>query len=288
VSHPLTTSSLLASAAGTLSSRGIEPATARREAEWILMHVLGCGRAELIARPETPVSAEAKARFQSLLERRMRREPLQYVLGETEFYGIRIQVTPDVLIPRPETEELVGEVLRAAGESEPLRVLDIGVGSGCIALALKWHRPGWKVVGCDLSEAALRVAGLNAERLGLDLDLRRVDLFDPAFLSHVDAPFDIVVSNPPYVPDEEAAELQPEVIEFEPHTALFSGGDPLRYYRRIAALAPRLLGPGGLLALECHFHHAGAVAETIRAALPGQVGILNDMAGLPRIVTLRR
>lgn len=252
------------------------------------MHVLSCGRAELIGRPEALVPPEMVDRFRALVKRRMQREPLQYVLGETEFFGLRIEVTQDVLIPRPETEELVDVVLRAGGQQPSLRILDIGVGSGCIALAIKHRRAGWTVVGCDVSEAALLIARRNAKRLGLDIELLRADLFDPGFAENVGAPFDVVVSNPPYVSEDEAEELQPEVIAFEPHLALFSGGDPLRYYRRIGALAPGLVAPGGLLALECHANHADVVADLIGRALPGQATLLNDLAGLPRVVTLRR
>lgn len=276
---------LLVEATRILTAAGI--ATGRREAEWILMHTLGWGRAEIYAHQDHLVDQGRADLFQGLIERRRRREPLQYVLGEAEFMGLRLRVEPGVLIPRPETEELVEAALRLAPAEGAIRVLDIGTGSGCIALSIKARRPMWDVTACDVSPDALAVAASNVSELGLDIRLLQADVLAPSFPEEVEAPFALVVSNPPYVSVSESASLQPEVVDFEPHVALFAGEDPLRFYRAIGSSSRRLLDPGGLLLLECHADHAHEVASLLEALGLAAVQTARDLAGHPRIVTAR-
>ena len=261
---------------------------ARRAALWMLGEILGCGPARLMAYPEreaTPQQAEA---FAAMLARRLRREPLQYILGYTDFYGLRLRLTPAVLIPRPETEQVVEAALGVLeGRSEP-RVLDVGTGSGCIALALKHERPDADVYACDLSPDALDVARTNAEAHHLAVTFFQADVLALDFTDSIPAPFDLIVSNPPYVADDEAEGLAPEVRDYEPHHALFAGSDPLRFYRAIVSHAEGLLTPCGLLVFETHAYHADAVGALVTGSGFVDVRLQHDLAGHPRIVTAHR
>ena len=258
-------------------------AEARRNAEWLLGEVLHTGRAMLYAHPERPVSPEAAAAFEAMLARRLQNEPLQYVLGHADFYGLRLQVTPDVLIPRPETEQVVEEVLRLLGAVPSPRVLDVGTGSGCIPLAVRHERPDAEVFACDVSPAALAVARTNAAAHRLDVAFMEADLLAPDFPARVPARLDMLVSNPPYVAQDEAAELASEVRDFEPHLALFAGDDPLRFYRALVRHAPALLAPGGYAVFETHAAYGEDVCALLAAAGFGAVTLRRDLAGLPRI-----
>ncbi|MEO1480418.1 MAG: peptide chain release factor N(5)-glutamine methyltransferase, partial [Bacteroidota bacterium] len=182
-----------------------------------------------------------------LVARRLAREPLQNVTGEAHFYGLALRVEPAVLIPRPETEEVVEAALKTIADADAPWVLDIGTGSGAIALAVKHERPDAEVFAVDVSAEALDVAMRNAQRLGLDVAFVHADLFDPRFTERVENRFDLVLSNPPYVPDDELDTLQPEVRDFEPEGALVTGGDPLRFYRALAVVGAELLKPSGWL-----------------------------------------
>ena len=260
----------------------------RRAASWLLGEVLGCSPAHLIAytdRPATPAQVHALA---ALVARCLKREPVQYILGYADFYGLRLRVSPDVLIPRPETEQVVAAALALLADRARPRVLDVGTGSGCIALALKHERPDADAFACDLSEAALDIARANAEALHLAVTLTRTDVLAPDFPHRVPGPFDLVISNPPYIADDEAETLDPEVRDYEPHLALFAGDDPLRYYRAIAEQAPALLASGGLLVFETHAYHADAVCDLLIEAGFLDVHPKRDLAGQPRIVTARR
>lgn len=261
---------------------------ARRNVEWMLRHVLGLGRAALLSEPGRSLDPHTAAAFEAMLRRRLRREPLQYVLGETDFYGLRLILTPDVLIPRPETEQVVTAALEAVQSVAAPRVLDVGTGSGCIALALKDRRPDAEVVGVDVSEAALAVARRNAALLGLDVRFLWADARDVAFEAPVSGePFDLVVSNPPYVPLEEASTLEPEVRDHEPGVALFTVADPLEFYRVLADRGRTVLRPGAWLVVECHAAYGEAVAALYRSRAYEAVTLETDWAGRPRIVTAR-
>lgn len=257
----------------------------RRNAEWLLAEVLECGRAALYAYPSRRVDPEGVRTFETLLARRMAREPLQYILGYTEFYGLQLQVTPDVLIPRPETEEVVDRALRLIEGIEAPRVLDVGTGSGCIALAIQHERPDATVWACDVSEPALAVARGNAKRHDFDIHFLEADVLADDFVKHAPSTLDLLISNPPYVPRDEAETLPAEVRDHEPAEALFTSSDPLQFYRTLAHHALRLLAPGGLLVVEIHVRYAEEVVT-----LFGEVGLTDmrcymDLARRARIVT---
>jgi release factor glutamine methyltransferase len=281
-SRMTTRRSLLESAIERLAAAGVEDA--RRNAEWMMGEALGVNRAALLAHPTEPVPTPAFKLFESMMARRLRREPLQYVLGHTDFFGLRMRVTRDVLIPRPETEELVEEALRAIDPIDAPWVLDVGTGSGAIALAIKHVRRDAEVFACDISEPALAVATGNAERLDLPVTFIHTDVLSPAFADGVPACFDLMVSNPPYVPAIDRDEMQPEVRDFEPHEALFPGDDPLRFYRAIAGHAERLLKRGRALVVETHVDFAEDVEGLFETAGLVNMGRRPDLAGRDRIV----
>jgi release factor glutamine methyltransferase len=269
-----------------LRGAGIE--SPRRNAEWMMTDVLGCSRAQVYAHPDEPVAPEAADRLAAMVARRRQREPIQYILGHTDFYGLRLTVTPDVLVPRPETEELVEAALRRLEGVDAPVVLDVGTGSGCIACALKHERPDATVHACDVSSAALAVARENAERHDLAIRFHPADLLGDTFAARMPASLDLLVANPPYVPDDEAATLDPEVRDYEPALALRTGPDPLRFYRALATAGETLLQAGGTLMVEAHADHAGGVQEVFEHHAYAPVDVARDLSGHPRIVTARR
>ena len=230
-----------------------------------------------------------------MLVRRLAGEPVQYVTGEAAFRRLALSVGPGVLIPRPETEDLVQHVLdelrrlNDTGLSD-VRVLDAGTGSGCIALAVKDEHPASTVHALDVSDDALVLASANAARLGLDVAFYRADLLADALPEAVcDAgPFDVLVSNPPYIPDADASALAREVALHEPPLALFSGPDPLAFYRALARHAEALVRPGGLVALEVDDAHAHASAVCFTPDVFSDVRILTDLYGRDRFLLARR
>ena len=260
----------------------------RRTAEWMLLELCGCNRAGLYAYPEAPVDRGDVHRFEAMVQRRVQGEPLQHILGYDEFYGLRLAVSPDVLVPRPETEELVEHALRLIGTEEAPRVLDAGTGSGCIALAIKSERSDALVHACDVSADALAVAAANAERLNLNVNLRLADMLDDAFPDQVPGALDLLIANPPYVPDQEAESLPEEVRAYDPPLALFAGDDPLRFYRALARHAEHLLAPGGHFVVETHADYAHDVAGLLADSGLTGVHVKSDLAGRPRIATARR
>lgn len=270
---------LLAAVLDVLGAADVDDA--RRTAEWLVQHALGLSRTQLFAYPERPVTAAEAAAAAALARRRAAGEPTQYVLGEADFYGLTLRVTPAVLIPRPETEQVVEEALRHLPAQA--RVLDAGTGSGCIALAVQAQRPEAAVWGCDVSPEALAVARGNAERLGLPATFVEADLLAPDAADRLPGELDLLVSNPPYIPEAEAPELDAVVREHEPHTALFAPGDALVFYRALVRLAPELLKPGGRLVLETHADYGPAVRDLLAGAGFMDPVILDDLAGRPRI-----
>lgn len=277
---------LLDDAVRRLTSAGVEGA--RRNAEWMLSEVLSKGRAAMYAGAADPVRAESRERFEAMLLRRLRREPLQYVLGFAEFYGLRLTVTPDVLIPRLETEELVASALGClAGRAAP-RVLDVGTGSGCIALALKNALPDARVYACDVSNPALEVARHNAVRHDLRVELFEADALAKDFVERAPEALDLLVSNPPYVPEDEERALEAEVYGYEPHVALFSRDDPVAFYRALAQHGRTLLKPAGWMALETHADYGGTVVHILEEAGYHTPELRRDLAGKDRIVVAAR
>lgn len=269
----------------------------RRDAELLLAHVAGRPRTWVLSYPEAALASDLPADFSALVRRRDAGEPLQYLLGRQEFFGLTLRVTPDVLIPRPETEHLVEAVLDHLVSAPPagstqLRIADVGTGSGAIALALAARLPGGpatEIAALDISRAALGIAQENAEQLGL---AGRVRFLHSDLLSALEPEFaagrllDAVVSNPPYIALGDAGALQREVVEHEPHVALFAGADGLEVYRRLLPAAHAALRPGGLLALEFGFGQGPALAALLRPAGAGGwtgVRFLHDYAGIERV-----
>ena len=221
-----------------------------------------------------------------LVERRRAGEPIQYITGETEVYGLPFRVTPNVLIPRPETEHLVEKVIELAAAFSQLRIVDVGCGSGAIAIALAHHLPHAAITAIDLSAPALAVARKNAELNGLT---SRISFLQGDLLAPVrDEAFDIVVSNPPYVPNADRASLAVEVREYEPALALFTEGDGRNIYRRLIPAAFAVLVPGGCLALEFGFGQSSAVAELLTGAGFDEIDFVPDLQSIPRVAIARR
>jgi release factor glutamine methyltransferase len=259
---------------------------ARLEAERLLAGVLGLQRLDLYLQHDRPVESAELDRFRTAVRRRLRREPLQYILGEAAFREIVLRIDSRVLIPRPETEILAGEVLSwAAGR--PLAVLDVGTGSGAIALSLAREGGFSRIVATDASTDALDVARANAERLGL---AGRVEFRSGATFAPVgeDERFDVIVSNPPYVAESDRDSLAPEVREWEPAAALFAGDDGMAVLDALIRGAPQRLAGGGLLALEVGAGQADAVCARAAACGFQRVRVVHDLAGHARVVLAER
>jgi len=272
-------SAALDTAAKKLQTAGV--AEYRREAFSLLAFVLQCDLAFLIAHPEDQLAANQKMIFDACIRRRERREPFQYITGRQEFFGLDFAVAPGVLIPRPETELLVETAISKLKGLRQRSLLEIGVGSGCISVSILHHVREAACTGVDVSQAALDLAASNAKRHGVDdrLTLIQVDLFHG--LSQT---FDVIVSNPPYIPSVEIDGLQPEVGKFEPHLALDGGEDGLAIIEQIVAHAPRFLEPDGWLIMEIGFGQAENVKGLFNSELWTDVDILADLQGIPRTV----
>jgi release factor glutamine methyltransferase len=251
----------------------------RHEAEILLAAALGRSRAWVMAHPEERIlDCDATDRYEACVTRRSHGEPVAYVLGEKEFWSLPLVVTPDVLIPRPETELVVERALTHLPRDQHARVLDLAAGSGAIALALARELPRATVVGTDVSEAAVAVARRNAQRLGLaNVEFRTGHWFDPVAQER----FDLVASNPPYIAEADER-VEPAVRRFEPHGALFAGPDGLEALRVIAGAAGRHLSPGGWLVVEHGDRQGFAVRELLGAAGFAAVMTHKDLAGLDR------
>ncbi|ALC17921.1 protein-(glutamine-N5) methyltransferase, release factor-specific [Desulfuromonas soudanensis] len=263
--------------AGYLGSQGVEGA--RRDAELLLTDILGLDRVGLYLNYDRPLESAELAAFRGRVARRARREPLQYILGSTEFWSLPLTVTPAVLIPRADTEILVEEALARCPASGA--VLDVGTGSGAIAIAIASERPAARVEGVDLSLEALAVAEGNVRRHALEgrLTLRQDDL-----AALTGGPWDLIVSNPPYIAEGELAGLMPEVRDFEPRQALAGGEDGLDCYRHLAGQASHLLVSGGWLLVEVGLGQAAPVKDLFAAVGLDQTFLRNDYAGIPRVV----
>jgi release factor glutamine methyltransferase len=262
--------------------QGIE--TARLDAELLATRAFARSRVELYTHFDQPLAEAELAEYRALVKRRIAGEPVAYILGHKVFWSIDLAVDARVLVPRPDTETLVEQALELLAKrgpaAPPARVADIGTGSGALALALRSERPDDQVFAVDLSDGALAVARANAARLGLPVTFLEGDLVEP--LAGV-APFDLVVSNPPYVPSQEIDRLAPEVRR-EPRLALDGGADGLAVVRRLAQDARAVLAAGGWLALEIGTGQADATTAVLRDAGYLDVGSRRDLAGTPRVI----
>jgi release factor glutamine methyltransferase len=245
-----------------------------REARLLLARATGFSEASVLAHPERTLPGEAEARFRDFAARRARGEPIAYILGEKEFYGLPLAVNAAVLIPRPETELLVELALKAA----PASVLDLGTGSGAIALAIKRHRPQARVVAVERSAAALVVAQRNALRLGLEVVFHHGLWFEPLAGER----FDLVIANPPYVSADDP-HLAEGDVRFEPRTALVGGADGLESIREIVHAAPAHLRPGGTLLLEHGLGQERAVRDLLASAGLEELATWPDLSGIARV-----
>ena len=254
--------------------------TARLDAELLLGHALGLGRVELYTGFERPLGEDELAECRELIARRAKREPVAYILGRWGFRGLDLDVDRRVLVPRPETELLVDRCLALLDGVAGPAVLDVGTGSGAIALALASELPEARVAGCDVSGDALEVARANGERLGVEVEWVASDM-----LAGVEGRrFHLVVSNPPYVAAGEIEALEPEVRDWEPRGATVAGETGLEAIERLVAQAPAALEPGGALVLEVGAGQAAAVAALLEGAGLAGVGRDPDHAGIERIV----
>jgi len=267
--------------------RAAEISEALAEAEILLAHVLGKDRLYLHAYPEAEVPPDAEDRFDRLLARRLRREPLAYLIGKLGFYGRTFTVTPAVLIPRPETEVLVEAVLKRLPKDRPLMIADIGTGSGIIAISLACELPQAHIFATDISPEALEVARMNARNLGVEE--RATFLQGDLCQSLEGLSLDAICSNPPYISAPAVEALDPEIRNWEPRIAVEAGAEGIGPTRTIIARAPRFLKPGGWLALEM----AAGSSEEVAALIQAQRGLtlagtLKDLAGIERVALAQR
>lgn len=250
-------------------------------ARWILEEEFGFSTLELYAGKDTDFPMEKRKRLNDILVRLARFEPIQYIIGKTEFCGLTLKVSSDVLIPRPETAELVDWIVSDCPQSG-LRVLDIGTGSGCIAITLAERMVEAEVSAWDISERALAVARENALHNNVRIAFSCMDVFNEPTGTSV---FDIIVSNPPYITESERAEMERNVLDYEPETALFvPDTDPLRFYRRIAHIGNQMLKPGGKLFFEINRAYGSETAAMLKYGGYSQVEVRSDSYGNARMI----
>jgi release factor glutamine methyltransferase len=273
-------------------------------AELLLMHALGCDRTWLYAHPEQELDAGTREKYFSLIARRASGVPTQHLTGHQEFWGLDFEVTPDALIPRPETEHVIEVTLQLLGRASggaaaprdaELRIADVGTGSGCIAVALAHELPNARVAATDISAAALEVARRNAARNAVDARIEFIEcnlldalLHESRVTNHESRLLHAVVSNPPYIARSDAATLAREVREHEPESALFGGEAGTEMYAPLIAQAAMLLKPGGILVLELGYNSAEHVSRLLNAPEWSDVAITNDLAGIKRVSSARR
>lgn len=264
-----------------LAQKGFE--SARLEAQLLLAHVLRCPKIDLLVRYDEVPSEQERSSYRELIRRRVEHWPVAYLTGTKEFFGLELEVSPAVLIPRPDTETLVLEALRRLKPMAQPRVLDLGTGSGCIAIALAKHHPQLTATATDLSPDAITLAQRNAARhqVARRIQYRTGDLFDPIPPGEA---FDLIVSNPPYVTTSELATLEPTVRDHEPRLALDGGPDGLAFYRRIVAQAAAYLVPCGHLLVEIAPHQADKVQHLFTQAGYQALTTYRDLAGHSRVI----
>jgi release factor glutamine methyltransferase len=272
---------------GAEALRKTEIKDARRNAVSLLAHVLGRDPVFLLAHTDEQLTAEQQRSFESVIARRATAEPQQYITGHQEFYKVDFEVTPDVLIPRPETELIVETALELL-KNEPLPVIsDIGTGCGCIAISILKERSDAQVVATDISAAGLSVAARNARRHAV---VDRLQLIESDLLNSLDAraQFSLIASNPPYIPERDWPSLPREVRDYEPRAALVSGADGLATIRRLLQDAPRFLRPRGFLIFEIGFGQNELVSHELQSNVWELLEIRLDLQGIPRTVVLRK
>ena len=279
----------LLAARARLIAAGVDNSEAVLDTNLLARHVLGYSRAEMLLRQEEPLPDGFEDAFTALIERRARREPAAYIRGLQEFWSRDFEVTPGVLIPRPESELLVEELLALLpidAPALPRRVADIGTGSGCIAVTVAAERPQVQVVATDISRLALDVARKNATRAGVS---PRIEFLECAYLAGTTGTFDFILSNPPYVTEAEFEQLQPEVREYEPEIALQAGEDGLRDIRQIIDVSAARLKPGGTLFMEIGHEQGEALAELVKQ-FPSLTltRFSNDLQRIPRVAVIER
>jgi release factor glutamine methyltransferase len=277
-------------------------------AELLLMHALGRDRTWLYTNPEHPLDAPTAEKYFALIARRVSGEPTQYLTGKQEFWALEFEVTPAVLIPRPETEHVIEVALERLGQrgikinmktgapSPTLQIADVGTGSGCIAVALAHELPHAKIIATDISSAALEVAKRNAKRhhVADRIEFVEADLFEKVshesrVTSHESPLFDLIASNPPYISQADATSLPTEVRDHEPHSALFGGPSGVEIYSRLIHEAGAGLQPGGILVLELGYDSADAVRKMFHMEHRwANVSVTNDLAGIPRVIAAER
>lgn len=268
-----------------LVDAGFRHQDAAFDADVLARHVLGWDLARLLAHDREPATSEFTDSFQALIRRRGGREPVAYITGHREFWGLDFEVTPATLVPRPETEMIVEEALKMLPPGGRARVLDVGTGTGCLAVSIARDRPGAALVATDISGAALVVARRNARRHGVG---RRVAFVQADLVAGIRSRSDLIVSNPPYVPDQTAATLPPDVVRYEPASALFGGADGLAIVRRLFSDAVHCLAPGGTLIAEFGYGQEDGVREAAKDAGWQVAGMLHDLQAIPRTIVLRR
>jgi release factor glutamine methyltransferase len=276
---------LTVAAAQLASDEHLRP-TASRDAELLLLHTLQIPRVTLIAHPDGELSASQRTAYEDSIARRRHHEPIQYITGQQEFYGLTLKVTSAVLIPRPETEHLVEAVLKLLPTNQPLKIADIGTGSGAIALALATHLPQAEITALDISPEALAVATTNARDHNV---ADRIRFLQSDLLSALDREaetFDAIVSNPPYVAETDRATLHPQVRDYEPATALFAGKTGLDIYRRLIPQAFNALKPNGLLALEIGHDQQDSIAMLLQTW--HNLFFVKDLQQIPRVALAQR
>ena len=254
----------------------------QREARLLMAHVLDIAAAELALVPDRPVGPNEAARFDEAVDRRAGREPFAYITGSRDFWTLELEVSPATLIPRPDTETLVETALKVVGHaSAPVRILDLGTGTGAILLALLAELPRAEGVGVDVSDGALEVARRNAVRAGLG---ERARFSKSSWWSHAGSDYDLIVSNPPYIPSREIEDLDADVRDFEPRLALDGGPDGLAAYRAILSIAAQRLSENGAVLFEVGAGQASDVAAMMRASGLPYTAIRRDLGGIERVV----
>lgn len=262
--------------------------TPRLDAEILLAHVRRCERIQLYTHYADLLSPQERAAMRDLVKRRAKSEPVAYLVGHREFFGLDFHVSRDVLIPRPDTETLVMESLEVLKPLKSAEVLEIGTGSGCIAVALAVNQPAARITAIDISEPALEIARRNAARHRVEdrITFLLGDLFKPL---PAEGRFDLIVSNPPYVAESEKGDLQADVVRHEPHQALFAGPDGLDILRQLVAQAGRFLNRNGWLLLELSPEQASAVKDLITADSDWRsVSVIDDLSGQARVIRCQR